>query len=160
MSGPMLLETFSPFKVGRDAGRAWKYGTDGLRDRSGKVLMDAEQFDAMDLLVQSAGFSPEEVSAVYRRRDIEYQNKTSIGEERDRIFTRYRQAETSEEKAAANQMRREFNKKYPDFEITNSGLLSSKKSTKEAERDFRRTGGVSRDDRSIADLVERVEGKP
>lgn len=161
---PSLIEAASPIKVGRDLAKSYKLGTDGLRDRSGKVLLDADQMGMIERVwaatTQATGFAPEQVSSVYRKRDIDYNVKNSIQQERDMIYTRYRRAESTQDRREADQLRRSFNRRYPEFQITAEQLRTSRKSTRESERDFARTGGVSREKRTVLDAVQSVEGEP
>jgi hypothetical protein len=147
-------------KIGRDIGRTIKYANNGMETRAGDTLISAEQMGYIDLAWQSIGFSPTKVADVYRRRDIDYQSKTPIQQERDNIFVRYKRAKTPQDRREADRLRREFNRKYPDFRITNSGLRLSLKSQRENEREFERTGGVAREQRAIFEKVRAIEGEP
>jgi hypothetical protein len=158
MSTALALETFAPLKVVRDAAKAWRISDEGMQDRAGKVILTPEQLDAMDIMVEAMGFTPTMIADVYRRRSLDYDVKGPVQKERDAIFTRYRKAGTPQEKRTVDLQRRQFNAQYPDYHIAIDGLRSSIKETHKTEREFQRTGGVSREKPGLAKLIGEIEG--
>ncbi len=119
------LETMAP-SVLRGPVKAWRYGTEGVRDKSGIVVQD--EVDAAELLGQASGFSPSSVrnsfegkSAIVQHDRVLQARRSSLVEQ----FAMAAMARDEEGKAEAREAIAKFNEKNPGRRILPMQLAQS-----------------------------------
>jgi hypothetical protein len=118
------IESVTP-KIIKDALRAARFGSEGMTDNSGKVMVDAKQMDGYQLFLQSVGLNPAQVSEQYaKKRAIENAKQFDKGHH-DRLLNRFARADTNEARQQISVEIAEFNKHNPEAVITRSAMLQA-----------------------------------
>jgi len=137
------LETALP-KGLKDVFKAARYADEGMKTYTGGKGVDSEAFDAWDLTLRAAGFSPMIESEYYEASIASGNVEQVINTRRRKIMQDYLNARREGDREKVREMRqeiREFNRKHPRFLIKPSGLLRSAKGRMRS--DFERTNPVS-----------------
>lgn len=109
----------------RDPLKAYREGTDGVTSYAGDPLMDV---NAWEVLGRSMGFAPSRVSEMYEGRNAVMNTKTALDERRQRLLNRVVKARMDGDTEAESEARTEvaqFNRRNPDFKITNMTIARS-----------------------------------
>ena len=119
------LETMAP-SVARGPLKAWRYGDEGVRDKTGIVVQD--EVDAASLLGQAAGFSPSSVRNSFEGKSAIVQHDRALQARRTALveqFAMAAMARDEEGKAAAREDIAKFNEKNPNRRIQAMQLAQS-----------------------------------
>jgi len=119
------LETMAP-TVLRGPLKALRYGTEGVKDKSGIVIQD--EVDAAALLGQAAGFSPSEVRNAYEGKSAVVGHDKALMARRSALVERFAMAamaKDEEGKAEARAAITKFNEKNPARRILPMQLAQS-----------------------------------
>lgn len=119
------LETMAP-SVARGPLKAWRYGDEGVRDKSGIVVQD--EVGAAELLGQAAGFSPSSVRNAFEGKSAIVQQDRALMARRSALveqFAMSAMAGDEEGKAAAREDIAKFNEKNPNRRIQAMQLAQS-----------------------------------
>jgi hypothetical protein len=133
------IETMSP-KIVRDAMRAGRYYNEGLVNNAGDTVIEAGEMGINDIIAQSFGFQPSQVSQHYSAQTaIKDAERHAIGR-RGELMRRFRDADSNTERRKLRQEIREFNVGNPQERITASALLKNRRAQRVRERRFQRYG--------------------
>lgn len=131
------LESMAP-TVLRGPLKSWRYGTDGVRDKSGIVVQD--EVDAASLIGQASGFSPSSVRNAYEGKSAIVQHDRALQARRSALVEQFAMAAMAgdeEGKAEAREAIARFNEKNPNRRIQAMQLAQSvnmrRKRIREAE---------------------------
>lgn len=119
------LEAMAP-SVLRGPLKAWRYGEEGVRDKSGIVVQD--EVDSAALLGQAAGFSPSGVRNAYDGKAAIVSHDRALQARRSALveqFAMATMAKDEEGKAEARQAIQRFNEKNPGRHIQPMQLAQS-----------------------------------
>ncbi|CAN7366035.1 PLxRFG domain-containing protein [Acidovorax sp. LjRoot117] len=119
------LEAMAP-SVLRGPLKTWRYGTEGVRDKSGIVVQD--EVDAAALFGQAAGFSPSGVRNAYEGKSAIVQHDRALQARRSALVEQFAMAAMAgdeEGKAAAREDIAKFNDKNPNRRIQAMQLAQS-----------------------------------
>lgn len=142
MEGDVLrgVEMASP-KMARDLLRAIRYSSEGLVNNAGDTVIDASEMSPYEILVQSIGFQPSEVSQFYSAQNTVKEAESYARDRRASLLESFRNAETAEERRRVRRDIMDYNRGRPAAEkITYSSMFSSIESQREREARFRRYG--------------------
>lgn len=117
------LEDLMP-KAIRDPVRAARLKRDGFTDLSGKTYLEPEEFTWWDFGQQMIGFSPKTSSDIYASRAVG-QTRVRMMNKRERLFTRFYNADTVEQRQAVIDDIRKWNADNPAFAISRDSLIRS-----------------------------------
>lgn len=95
------LEVVAP-KFLRDLAKGARYQSEGLRTRSGNVLLEADEIPWMDSLRKALGFQPARVAEVYERNSALYEAANRVNDERSGLIGRFADAVINNDAAARN----------------------------------------------------------
>jgi hypothetical protein len=162
VSTRLILEKFFPVKAVRDLARANRFGEEGARTRSGNVRLEPDAIGYFDgMLAQSLGFTPIEVSKMYKKLDLEYRMNQRARDQRNAILTRFRRLDadnTREARAELRKMIREFNKANPGDAISLDTLRRAAKTSQTDEAAYKRTGGLKDQNPRVTEEINRAFG--
>jgi hypothetical protein len=119
------LEAMAP-TVLRGPLKAWRYETEGVKDKSGIVVQD--EVDAASLLGQAAGFSPSGVRNAYEGKSAIVQHDRALQARRSALVEQFAMAAMAgdeEGKAEARDAVAKFNEKNPNRRIQAMQLAQS-----------------------------------
>lgn len=119
------LEEMAP-SVLRGPLKAWRYGNEGVRDKSGIVVQD--EVGAAELLGQAAGFSPSSVRNSFEGKGAIVQQDRALMARRSALVEQFAMAAMTgdeEGKAAAREDIAKFNEKNPNRRIQAMQLAQS-----------------------------------
>ncbi|QIL80984.1 phosphoribosyltransferase [Diaphorobacter sp. HDW4A] len=119
------LETMAP-TVLRGPLKAFRYGTEGVKDKSGIVIQD--EVDAASLLGQAAGFSPSDVRNAYEGKSAIVGHDKALQARRSALVEQFAMAVMSKDdegKADARAAIAKFNEKNPNRRILPMQLAQS-----------------------------------
>ena len=119
------LETMAP-SVARGPLKAWRYGNEGVRDKTGIVVQD--EVGAAELLGQAAGFSPSSVRNSFEGKGAIVQHDRALQARRSALVEQFAMAAMAgdeEGKAAAREDIAKFNEKNPNRRIQAMQLAQS-----------------------------------
>nr|WP_205904800.1 PLxRFG domain-containing protein [Diaphorobacter sp. HDW4A] len=119
------LETMAP-TVLRGPLKAFRYGTEGVKDKSGIVIQD--EVDSASLLGQAAGFSPSEVRNAYEGKSAIVGHDKALQARRSALVEQFAMAvmtKDDEGKADAREAIAKFNEKNPSRRIQPMQLAQS-----------------------------------
>lgn len=119
------LETMAP-SVARGPLKAWRYGDEGVRDKTGIVVQD--EVGAAELLGQAAGFSPSSVRNSFEGKSAIVQHDRALQARRSALVEQFAMAAMAgdeEGKAAAREDIAKFNEKNPNRRIQAMQLAQS-----------------------------------
>ncbi len=119
------LETMAP-SVARGPLKAWRYGDEGVRDKTGIVLQD--EVGAAELMGQAAGFSPSSVRNSFEGKGAIVQHDRALQARRSALVEQFAMAAMAgdeEGKAAAREDIAKFNEKNPNRRIQAMQLAQS-----------------------------------
>ena len=119
------LESMAP-SVLRGPLKSLRYGTEGVRDKSGIVVQD--EVDGASLLGQAAGFSPSGVRNAYEGKSAIVQHDRALQARRSALVEQFAMAAMAgdeEGKAAAREDIAKFNEKNPNRRIQAMQLAQS-----------------------------------
>ena len=119
------LETMAP-TVLRGPLKAFRYGTEGVKDKSGIVIQD--EVDSASLLGQAAGFSPSEVRNAYEGKSAIVGHDKALQAQRSALVEQFAMAvmtKDDEGKADAREAIAKFNEKNPNRRILPMQLAQS-----------------------------------
>ncbi len=119
------LETMAP-SVARGPLKAWRYGDEGVRDKSGIVVQD--EVGAAEILGQAAGFSPSSVRNSFEGKGAIVQHDRALQARRSALVEQFAMAAMAgdeEGKAAAREDIAKFNEKNPNRRIQAMQLAQS-----------------------------------
>lgn len=119
------LEAMAP-SVLRGPLKTWRYGSEGVRDKSGIVVQD--EVDAASLIGQAAGFSPSGVRNAYEGKSAVVQHDRALQARRSALVEQFAMAAMAgdeEGKAAAREDIAKFNEKNPHRRIQAMQLAQS-----------------------------------
>ena len=141
MDGDILkgIETASP-KMARDLLRAIRYYNEGLVNSAGDTVIDGSEMSPYELLVQSIGFQPTDVSQFYSRQNAIKEAERYTVDRKSELMKDYRNATSPADKRAIRREIREFNRSNPQERITASALLRNQRQQRIRETRFRRYG--------------------
>jgi hypothetical protein len=124
------LEKWLP-KFLRDVSKAGRYMSEGLTGRKGEELLASNEFNAWELVNQSIGFTPDDVTQVYDERGIIETPKVQLERRRNGLVNRYKRA-VLDGKGDLDEVRREINRwngKNPYLSIDPADLKRAIKTT-------------------------------
>lgn len=108
-------EKIIPLKAAKDALKAVRYGTEGMTDKRGNVILSSGQFDPWDLALRGSGFAPTKESEYYEANRAVQDSKTATEDARSKLLNQYSRARRAGEstddidaKIAA------FNERHPE----------------------------------------------
>lgn len=119
------LESMAP-TVLRGPLKSWRYGTEGVRDKSGIVVQD--EVDAASLIGQASGFSPSSVRNAYEGKSAIVQHDRALQARRSALVEQFAMAAMAgdeEGKAEAREAIAKFNEKNPNRRIQAMQLAQS-----------------------------------
>ncbi|GAB2531913.1 PLxRFG domain-containing protein [Simplicispira piscis] len=119
------LEAMAP-SVLRGPLKAWRYETEGVKDKSGIVVQD--EVDAASLLGQAAGFSPSSVRNSFEGKSAIVQHDRVLQARRSALVEQFAMAAMAgdeEGKAEAREAAAKFNEKNPNRRILPMQLAQS-----------------------------------
>ena len=119
------LESMAP-TVLRGPLKSWRYGTEGVRDKSGIVVQD--EVDAAALIGQASGFSPSSVRNAYEGKSAIVQYDRALQARRSALVEQFAMAAMAgdeEGKAEARDAIAKFNEKNPNRRIQAMQLAQS-----------------------------------
>ena len=119
------LETMAP-SVARGPLKAWRYGDEGVRDKTGIVVQD--EVGAAELMGQAAGFSPSSVRNSFEGKGAIVQHDRALMARRSALVEQFAMAAMAgdeEGKAAAREDIAKFNEKNPNRRIQAMQLAQS-----------------------------------
>lgn len=118
------LESMAP-SVLRGPLKSFRYGTEGVRDKSGIVVQD--EVDSAGLLGQATGFSPSSVRNAYEGNSAIVQHDRALQARRSALVEQFAMAMAGDEegKAAARKDIARFNEKNPNRRIQAMQLAQS-----------------------------------
>jgi hypothetical protein len=119
------LETMAP-TVARGPLKAWRYGDEGVRDKTGIVVQD--EVGAAELLGQASGFSPSSVRNSFEGKSAIVQRDRALQARRSALVEQFAMAAMAgdeEGKAAAREDIAKFNEKNPNRRIQAMQLAQS-----------------------------------
>lgn len=119
-------------KALRDPVKAVRYSQQGYRDLSGKTYRDAEDVSWLEFGYKAIGFSPTKESDTYQSRAVG-QTRQKMETKKRRLYTRFYNADTPEQKREVLEDIRAWNQDNPDFAITRSNLIRSVKQRRRQE---------------------------
>jgi len=137
------METALPKGI-KDIFKAARYANEGMKTYTGGKGVEAEDFDAWDLTLRAAGFSPMVESEYYEASIASGNVEQAINSRRRKIMRDYLNARREGDRDTVREMRREiqeFNREHPRYLIKPSSLLRSAKGRMRS--DFERTNPVS-----------------
>lgn len=119
------LEAMAP-SVARGPLKAWRYGDEGVRDKSGIVVQD--EVGAAELLGQAAGFSPSSVRNSFEGKSAIVQHDRALQARRSALMEQFAMATMAgdeEGKAETREDIAKFNEKNPSRRILPMQLAQS-----------------------------------
>lgn len=131
------IEAMAP-KIVSDPLRSYRYGETGLTDKSGKVILPAEDLPASAQLLRAIGFSSIQEGDVWEARNLEYED---VAKRKKKVQAANRALYERDFSEFAKRVR-EINRMWPQNPLTSRGVRSSYKSRIEQESTARRTGGL------------------
>lgn len=128
-------------KAARDLIRASRFATEGVTDRTGKLIYDG--LTPWDIFMQGIGFAPAGLGEMYEKKGRASDTRSYYEDEKARIRAAYNKAPTTGEYDTVMADLAEYNSKVPPRErISMSDLIRGKRRFDAAARDLR-TYGVS-----------------
>lgn len=119
------LETMAP-SVARGPLKAWRYGNEGVRDKTGIVVQD--EVGAAELLGQAAGFSPSSVRNSFEGKSAIVQHDRALQARRSALVEQFAMAAMAGDEAGKAEAREDiarFNEKNPNRRILPLQLAQS-----------------------------------
>jgi hypothetical protein len=108
-------EKVLPLKAAQNLMRALRYGTDGMTNTRGEVVLSDDKFSGWDLALRAAGFSPTMESEYYEANNAVETSKRAAKDVRSGLLRDYAQAKLKgEDVADLYQSIREFNERHPE----------------------------------------------
>ena len=122
MEGDVMkgAEKAVPVKLLQNVIKAARYSEEGMTDKRGEPILDADKFDAFDLLMRASGFSTIQESKYYEAYSRMYQLKSSVDDAKNDLLRRYAQAKLGRNNAEVTRLRaeiREFNRRNRDRDV-------------------------------------------
>jgi hypothetical protein len=142
-------EQIIPLKLAQNVMRATRYGTEGMTDTRGNVVMPEESFGAFDLMLRGMGFSTGDEAMSYEARGAVNTAKYAAENVRRQLIK-----DGVEGGMKMTPEIREFNTRHPGNRITMSTLLRSRKQLAKLARERSRYG--VRQDNATEDYLDEA----
>ena len=146
-----------PIKAVKDLGKAVRYTSQGVTDKSGRTILAPTDIDGWEILWQGMGFGPRSVGKMYDRRSAVLNRRSALNAKRREFGLRFFKAKTAAQRREIYNDVDEWNASHPYARISRSTLVKSRTAHRAYERNLQRgipTG--NKRDRDIARSLEYV----
>lgn len=133
------IETASP-KFARDVLKAVRYYREGLVNRQGDTVIDASEMSIAEVLAQSLGFTPTDISDFYDAQAAMKGAETFAKKRRERLLKDFRTADSGSERMNVLREIRGFNRSNRQEAIEPDTLWSTWEAKFKREFRYRRLG--------------------
>lgn len=109
------IEKAAPLKLAHDMARAVRYGTEGLTDTKGNVVLPEDQFSPWDLALRAAGFAPEKETTYFEANAAVQEAKYAAKDVREKLLRDFAKAQTNgDDLTKLNERIADFNTRHPE----------------------------------------------
>lgn len=155
-------EGMFPMKVGRDIAAGLRVSDEGLRTRSGQIIVDQEEFTGADIMLRMMGLRTSEETEAYRRRNVEFGLNSAIQSRRARLISQIRRSDGQISQSLMDSIN-QFNTDVIGVrgaEITGSTIATVNQNMYDRWIRSKIGGGTTNETPNFTSRVDQVYGEP